>query len=263
MKLFLFIVEYPAVAAVLFISLALFWRWLRLPGDRRRTEILFAATLLAVPAEAICQATAGWLSSLRPLKYDLYIYRLDGLFGFQPSFYLGAIADKHVWLQVVLNVVYGLLPCAVLAVWAAYLWRRANEARGVLLTFIANLFLAVPVYLAIPVCGPAFAFPSFPHLPGPVVPHPIALAAPPNGIPSVHTSTALLILWFARRWQAGMWLASFYLALMMLATMASGQHYLFDLIAAVPYAAAMALLAPHFDYLFEKRTCEPEALSTR
>lgn len=243
MKLLAFFVAFPAVAAVAVIVLVLFWRWQFRPADRKRTEMLLAATLLAVPAAAACEAVTNWLSMLRPLKYDLYIYRLDGLLGFQPSFFLGRIAARHLWLEILLNVAYGLLPCAMLAVWAAYLWKRADESGTVLLTFVANLFLAVPIYLLIPVCGPAFAFHSFPLSPGPVIPHLLAIHAPPNGVPSVHTSTALLVLWFARKWRFGTIAASIYLALIVFSTLASGQHYLFDLLTAVPYAMAVYALS--------------------
>ena len=126
----------------------------------------------------------------------------------------------------------------MLALWAVYLWTRSQpESLQVLATFFANLVLAVPIYFLVPVCGPAFAFRNFPwQIPLHLEPHRMVLYAAANGIPSVHTSTALLIVWFARRWKLGRILAPLYLALILLATMASGQHYFFDLVTAVPYA---------------------------
>jgi len=72
-----------------------------------------------------------------------------------------------------------------------------------------------------------------------VVPHLIALSAAPNGMPSIHTSTALLLLWFGRHWLLSRWLGCLYLVLIIAATLAGGQHYFMDLLAAVPYAAAV------------------------
>jgi len=105
---------------------------------------------------------------------------------------------------------------------------------------VSALIAAVPFYLLFPVCGPEFAFPHFPALPpAPMVPHMVAIAAAPDGVPSVHTSTALLILWFLWRWPWGRVAGLVYLALIVLATMGGGQHYLFDLICAIPYTAAI------------------------
>jgi hypothetical protein len=147
-------------------------------------------------------------------------------------------------LKVASEAAYQLIWIAFLAVFAACLWRRpAAELGDLVKTFLANTVLAVPVYLAIPVCGPAFAFARFPALPaGNVGAVPILLAAPPNGIPSVHFSTALLVCWFARHWAAGRIASLAFLALTLTATLGTGQHYLVDLLLAIPYACAILRL---------------------
>jgi hypothetical protein len=81
-----------------------------------------------------------------------------------------------------------------------------------------------------------FAFPHFPFIqPNHLDPHPIPLSACANCIPSVHMSTALLVVWFSRRWRSGLILSLIYLALIVVATLGSGEHYLFDLVVAIPY----------------------------
>jgi membrane-associated phospholipid phosphatase len=237
----LFAIEYPSVLGSAFIFFIAVGYWFLYPTDRKRAEWLIAASCLAIPADAVCQAVTVHLSRMVPLKLDQYIYVMDGLFG-QPSFVLGRIAERHLWLEITAQVAYGLLPCAVLVLWAAYLW-LGTEALFVLRVFVLNLFLAVPIYFMVPVCGPAFAFAHFPFGEPDLVPHRIPILAPPNGIPSVHTSTALLILWFAWRWPIGRILGLIYLALIAFSTLASGQHYLVDLLAAVPYAFGVYILA--------------------
>jgi membrane-associated phospholipid phosphatase len=132
-----------------------------------------------------------------------------------------------------------------------YIW-LASEAETALLAraFFLNLFLAVPFYLAIPVCGPAFAYPAvwktFPlHLPNDSPRHMIPIDAAPNGIPSVHMATALLIFWFLRRWWWGSLVGFGFVLLTILSTLGLGQHYLFDLICAIPYAVLVYLLATY------------------
>jgi membrane-associated phospholipid phosphatase len=134
---------------------------------------------------------------------------------------------------------YDILEIAAFGTFAIYLYRCSqSETIRLIETFLLNLIAAVPLYLIFPVCGPGFAFPSYPALPQmPLIPHMIAINAAPNGVPSVHTSTALLILWFMWRWPWGRIAASGYLALIVLATLGGGQHYLFDLICAIPYTA--------------------------
>jgi hypothetical protein len=235
-----FLVSYPQVPGSLLLLLYGAARYCLTAKDEKRTEWFIAATALAVPANMVAQAVTMWLSGVRPLKYDLFIYRIDGVLGFQPSFMVGQLVSRHFWLYIAAAVGYGALPLAMLAVLAAYIWRRPQtELVRLVKTFALNLCAAVPIYALIPVCGPGFAFREFPNTPPHVAVHPILLAAPPNAIPSVHFSTALLIAWFARRWLLGRVLGIAYVVLIAIATLASGQHYLVDLGLAIPYAVSV------------------------
>jgi hypothetical protein len=243
-QLLIFFIEYPVVLSTLLVVLFGAVRMSVVPNDRKRNDWFLAAATLAWPASAICQLAAERASAVRPLKYDLYIYQLDGVLGFQPSFALGQIAARHLWLMILLHVSYGILPMVILAAFAAYLWRRSEcEAVEMVRVFGLNLVAALPIYLIIPVCGPQFAFPGFPNPVAQVIAHPILLSAAPNGIPSVHTSSALLVAWYLRHWGIGRLIGALYLALMVGATLASGQHYLFDLFTALPYAAGVYWIA--------------------
>jgi PAP2 superfamily len=244
MSFFHFLVAYPVLigvaAALIFIGV----RMTYVPADRKRCDWFLAAAALALPANMLSESTALLLSRLRPFKLDEYIFQLDGLLGFQPSFAIGRVLADHLWLKVISSMAYSVLPCAVLVVFGLYLWQRtAAETLTVLRTFLLNLFFAVPLYLLAPACGPAFAFAGFPFaLPEHLVPHPILLSAPPNCIPSVHMSTALLVAWFGWRWSTGRLLSVVYTVLIVIATLGSGQHYLFDLVVAIPYAVLMLRL---------------------
>ncbi len=231
-----FIFAYPQFVGVALLLVYALWRYSS-RGQDKRTDWLVAAAAVAIPAELVAQAVTVWLSRLRPAKYDLFIYWLDGRLGFQPSFAIGRLAAHHLWLRQLLSLTYGCCTLGMLAVFIAYLWLRSeSETVNVVRVFGLNLFAAVPIYLLVPVCGPAFAFPDFPAAPSQVVPHLMAISASPNGIPSVHFSTALLVAWFARRWPLGRVAGVVYVVLTAAATMGSGQHYLFDLLVAVPYS---------------------------
>jgi hypothetical protein len=235
---------YPSVVVGLILLFGAAARWYLAPADRKHLKWLLVAVVLALPAEGIAEGTANALSRLRPLKLDEFVYRIDAVFG-QPSFLLGRLVEHHKFLVILVSVTYGLLPMAMVAVFAIYLWYRTEaETLRVVWTFVLNLFAAVPIYLIFPVAGPRFAFAHFPdHVPSIVTPHLQRIAAAPNGIPSVHMSSALLVLWFLRSWRWGRYFGFTFLVLTMLATLGSGQHYFFDLLTAVPYAAAVYWLA--------------------
>jgi membrane-associated phospholipid phosphatase len=139
---------------------------------------------------------------------------------------------------------YSQLVILLIVAIAANLWLRPKEeAIRTLIAFAITFPLAVPLYLLLPVCGPSFAFSSFPVEPTtPPSLHPILLDAAPNGFPSIHMATAMLIFWYLRRWRWGLIVGAMFMVLTALATMAIGQHYFLDLVFAVPYAIAMVRL---------------------
>lgn len=212
------------------------------PIGQDRTEYVLLGIIFALLTSMVAQALANWISVLRPEKYDLYVFRLDALFG-QPSFRLGRLVQLHLIPRSLVSISYEILPMMAAGVFVLYLYRRSDEVRLFLYSFLANLFLAVPLYLIFPVSGPAFAFPLFPQLTPVGPPHMIPITAAPNGVPSVHMSSALLLLWFLRKWRPGLAVGVLFAALTAMATLASGQHYATDLVCAVPFATAVYILS--------------------
>ena len=236
-----FLIAYPGIAVVAVTVPLLVLRWFFVPSARKHTEWMLVAATLAEPAGALAEGIANWISRLDPLKYDLYIYQFDHSIG-DPGFHIAQFVDTYRWAHILVSVSYGLLPAAMFGVFCVNLLHSEAEALRVARALLYNVMIAPLLYLLFPVCGPRFAFPSFPNLPVDVFAHPIAIAAAPNGVPSVHTSSALLILWFLRRSTYGKATGSVFLTLTVLATLGSGQHYVFDLLAALPYSLAIVAL---------------------
>ena len=203
---------------------------------------MLVAAALVVPVSATAEWITASLSRVRPLKYDQFVYCIDAYLD-QPSFMLGRMVAESNGLNILVSVSYGLLPVMMLLVFATYLWNREEDLGLVVTVFVLNLFLAVPLYLIFPVCGPAFAFSGFPNHEPTIVPHLMPIPAPPNGVPSVHMSSALFILWFLLKWRIGMVVGAAFLFLTALATMGSGQHYFFDLLCALPYALVVYVIS--------------------
>jgi hypothetical protein len=201
------------------------------------------ATIACAIFSAVCGPALPIITRLSAIRYDYYIFRIDYFLGY-PEFWMGKFIIKHPWSVIVINVAYNLITSVVLGVFIYYIWNRSlNEMRTFLRTMFLNFVLALLIYIVIPVCGPRYAFPSFPNLPPtPVLPHLVRISAVPNGIPSAHMSTALLVLWFLRRSLWGRIAGFIYLVLTIAATLGGGEHYLFDLICALPYTALLIYL---------------------
>ena len=146
------------------------------------------------------------------------------------------------------SVVYESLVLAIAATYAFSLGRRGQPARVLAVMLLAGI-VGIQAYRLLPACGPVYLLGSecftgeVPASCATVAAadlRPIGLnpSFPRNAMPSLHIAWALLVycIWRASRWH---WLALVYLILTALATLAGGEHYLVDLVAAFPFALAM------------------------
>ena len=190
----------------------------------------------------VLTAALHLLSSLRTARCDLYLYQFDRLIG-SPSFALGRMVAGHRWMEFPLAIAYESLFLMVAVVLSAYVYRAPLELPGAIKAFVLNVTLAPIIYVALPVSGPAYTFNNFPfQATQPITAHVVYSRAFPNGFPSVHMSTALLICFFVWRWPLGRWLSVAYLGLTIVSTLATGEHYVLDLVAAIPYWAIVLML---------------------
>ena len=138
-----------------------------------------------------------------------------------------------------IHLVYAMLPMAVAIVYLL-LDSDARKRFG-----FAMLLAGVvgPLFYAIcPAAGPIYVFgDAFPF-------HPPAVKAVPfaapgltmNAVPSGHLAWALLLWWNSRPCQLGVRIgAGFFLLGTAVATLTTGEHYLVDLVVAVPFAVAV------------------------
>ncbi|MGA7521028.1 MAG: phosphatase PAP2 family protein [Acidobacteriaceae bacterium] len=177
-------------------------------NPKARGELLLLGFLLPL---ALIGAVAGNHAVLdvtrRSIDGDLLA--LDH--GISPSVYAWFRGHALAWSAI--NHVYYALPFfgALVAVVSP---RRMECARA----WILAALLAPFFYAAFPAVGPA-------HLGDPT--------APRNCIPSLHMTWALLcVVYVARPWR---WVAVSFAGLTALATLGTGEHYLIDLVVAVPY----------------------------
>lgn len=234
-----FALHYPST--VLGVLLACFMAFQAIAVPSRTHERLLVLSLFGLLAGWAAAGTCKAMMATTMPRYDHYVYAIDRTFG-SPSFALGALVVGHPFALGALRFAYDLLAVATTLVLLMREWTQKGVFFPVL-AVVLNLILGLTIYVIFPVCGPIYAFPGFPALPSSVVLERVPIHAPPNGVPSVHLSTALLIVYFAWEWKLGRVLAIAYAVAMVLATLALGEHYLFDLIVAIPYSIGVVGIA--------------------
>ena len=132
---------YPAVFIGAALVLICIGHWVIARQSRRTSEQGLVIAIFTMLISGLAQATATSMSRLRPLKYDLFAYRIDTVFG-QPSFVLGRFVEHHVWLECLLQVAYGILPNVVAVVLLGYVRESAQKLRFILYSFGMNLLVA-------------------------------------------------------------------------------------------------------------------------
>jgi hypothetical protein len=213
------------------------------PGRQVRETLIAAAVF---PYFTFIMAFGVNLTTaLRPKVYDLLLYSFDASLQLPIGSWIGHLFDVSPPLKIAGILVYEYLPVAICLMLALHQAHRERFSVDPLRLFIAVGVVGSLLYNALPACGPVYMFgPKFPHnLPAvsDLTIQPVTLAGHPrNAMPSLHFVCALLLWWNAaalpRVWRI---LAAGFLAMTFLGTIGFGEHYLVDLVVAVPFAVAM------------------------
>ena len=188
-------------------------------------------------------------SLLKPTTYDLYAYAFDGSLGFQPSFVVAHFLNQTPWLFPFVKVSYEGIVLAMAAIYAAFMLRREKPVWEVIEFLFAPAMIGYLFFSVFPVCGPRYAFAmDFPnaYLPYSVLHRlalesvPVLTAFPRNGVPSLHMTWALMIWLNSRGLSRSMRTVALLLVFATgFDTLATGEHYLFDLVVSLPFVLWM------------------------
>lgn len=210
-------------------------------GERKFARQSLLAVFGMHAAVSISRIILLVVSDSHPVTFDRYLYACDASFGVQFSFAAGRLFSFMPWLREFCFLVYLALPFGVLFLFANL--RGESKARWLLLGHFALIGIVGRFcYSAVPAMGPIYLFPShFPWNPPSVsslVLEPLRLPRGlRNAMPSLHFAWAFMLL----LWTGGqrMWLrvsAALFLVFTLFATLGLGEHYMVDLVVAVPFS---------------------------
>jgi hypothetical protein len=178
--------------------------------------------------------------------YDLYLFFVDGSFGFEPSILARHMVDRIPFL---FGFIYGVYQCLPLAMALAYVAHLGKGTRTSYIPLVFGFALAgTLIYKVLPACGPIyFLGRGFTGDCGVLCSDTRAITVdinaysfdlewPRNAMPSLHVTWALLTFWVCRDLRRGRWIAGAFLICTALATLVMGEHYLVDVIVAFPLA---------------------------
>ncbi len=157
-----------------------------------------------------------WVTWLTPQTVDATLSRTD--LGFSVACYTWF--SSHSALAAAISLVYGILPF-----WIALVMAFAPHPWHLLRAMVIATVAAVPGYLFCPAVGPAWID---------------SVNAPRTCMPSLHLAWALLVfLYCSSSFRSA---TAIFLALTALATIATGEHYIIDLVVAVPFTFGVVWL---------------------
>ncbi|MGA9355712.1 MAG: phosphatase PAP2 family protein [Terriglobales bacterium] len=220
----------------------------RAVGERKSLRAIFYAGAVFPGCSMLIAYTVPLTIWFRHLTYDAFLLAFDGSLGVQPSFLMGRLLPSRSNYWGLTTVVYYALPAAVSIVYASHLAAEREGKRrvvSILPLFLSLMAAGAVMYAIYPAIGPALAFPKlFPWNPpalSQITIQPMTVRDfARNCMPSLHLSGALGVWWNSRLWARwGRMLAGLFLCGTVFATLALGEHYLIDLVVAVPFMMAL------------------------
>jgi hypothetical protein len=222
----------PAIIGTVALFLAVVWM-IRDQRDKTRPLLVFALTLnlfFGFLLTVFMSREGGLL----PWKFDHVLYCIDQSLGIRAA----AIARplEGFW-RVPLIVVYQLM--VPMMIFWFFVTRAGNPRASVVLAYVAELIAAPILYAIFPACGPIYAFGAQWLNPQAVAAGAVKLVGMPNAFPSLHVGTAFVFVLLApgRLWRA---VSLVFLAATAIATLATGEHYVIDLVAGLAFGCFAA-----------------------
>jgi PAP2 superfamily len=222
----------PGIVCTIMLFLSVVWM-IRDQKDKTRPLLVFALTLnlfFGFLLTVLMSREGGML----PWKFDHVLYCMDQSLGISAASIARPL--EGFW-RVPLIVIYQLM-VPMMILW--FLVTRAGNPRAsAVLAYVAELIAGPIMYAIFPACGPIYAFGAQWLNPPAVTASAVKLVGMPNAFPSLHVGTAFVFVLLApgRMWRA---VSLVFFAGTVLATLATGEHYVIDLVAGLAFGCFAA-----------------------
>ncbi len=210
-----------------------------------RARVLFAVFVLVVVLETLNGKFLRFTGVAFPETWDLALATLDSRFGGQPAFAVGRFVLEYNWALNFSFLAYNGLLLGLVSLMALETKHTFGDSLTTFFQFSVAGIIGAGFYLFFPVSGPRYAFSFFPsHDPvlalANLVPS-VVVPAARNGMPSLHTAWVVLLFIRARCQGTGAMVCFGVLMVgTIIATLGQGEHYLLDLVVAVPMAVGVS-----------------------
>ena len=232
------------------------WSLATARGAARLRELDLLLLRLALPL-GVCLSVFGLelTKSHIDRTYDNFFYAFDGLLGPPVAALAVALCDRYPMLWQATYAVYESY-WVVLAVFIFGLLRRDERRAGELMSrWVVASLIGWAMFFVLPGVGPDVAFYSVSGIgpPPPDTVRPAVMAmlldtVPRNAMPSLHTVWVLLLVMVAWRMSRAWFVAAvIFAAATLFATLGLREHYLIDLVVAVPLAVSVYALGAVLD----------------
>lgn len=229
------------------------WTWLRArhaDAAARADAATFFWVLVGSASMAFAtNALLRVASIIYPLTYDAHLLKIDVAFG-NPAYWIANFSNQAPeWIKTATAVIYASLAALFFPLVALLVRERKVRTLHGWRTMVIPFMVAMVCYAWLPATGPIAAFggADFPAGIASSADVPAAMlsvqAAARNAMPSMHLSGAIWVLMIAAAFRRKIFfaLSLLFLAGTAWATLALGEHYLIDLVVALPFATALGL----------------------
>ena len=188
-------------------------------------------------------------SVIYPLTYDFHLLKIDAAFGGFSQSVAAYTNNSPFWFKSFITGVYSSLALLFFPIIAILIREKKIQTLHGWRTMMIPFGIAWVCYFWLPATGPiaVFGMNGYPENIPPLSEINSAMVSPPiaarNAVPSMHLSGAIWIFMIAAAFRRKIWFvaATVFLVATAWATLALGEHYLIDLIVAVPFAASIGL----------------------
>ena len=187
---------------------------------------------------------------LFPGTYDYLAHSIDGAF-LNPAEKISLyIKNSPGLFRDFLTLIYNLLGWVFLPMVALVFREKKSEGLNIWRMYVYSLGLAMFCYAFVPVSGPVYAFGPeiFPERMAEVLSIPKMVATIPpalrNGMPSMHFTSAVTIVLVCAALRNKLYFIGslLFMVATLFATIGFGEHYLIDLVVALPYSVTISVL---------------------